>query len=258
MKILITNDDGIDSPFLKPLAATFAKSHDVTVAAPSSEQSWIGKAMSRRGTVELQTRSNFPCSAYSLSGTPSDCVNIALAHLCVSKPDLVLSGINIGHNAGLSFIASSGTIGGALEASLQNLPAIAASMYLDPEAFHAVSQRDQELSNKLKAHLDHATRILESFASTFIEDQKPKYGQVHSLNFPNRDLDQASIRKARAARTLSSSLFERDGNQFNFAYNPLETLDDDEAPTDRNLVHQGQITHTIIDYSTIDRKSQPE
>ncbi|MGY8694211.1 MAG: hypothetical protein ACKVGW_08435, partial [Verrucomicrobiia bacterium] len=65
-------------------------------------------------------------------------------------------------------------------------------------------------------------------------------------------------RKARAARTLSSSLFERDGNQFNFAYNPLETLDDDEAPTDRNLVHQGQITHTIIDYSTIDRKSQPE
>ena len=258
MKILITNDDGIDSPFLKPLAATFAKSHDVTVAAPSSEQSWIGKAMSRRGTVELQTRSDFPCSAYSLSGTPSDCVNIALAHLCVSKPDLVLSGINIGHNAGLSFIASSGTIGGALEASLQNLPAIAASMYLDPEAFHAVSQRDQELSNKLKAHLDHATRILESFASTFIEDQKPKYGQVHSLNFPNRDLDQASIRKARAARTLSSSLFERDGNQFNFAYNPLETLDDDEAPTDRNLVHQGQITHTIIDYSTIDQKSQPE
>ncbi|MGK0239309.1 MAG: 5'-nucleotidase [Candidatus Pelagisphaera sp.] len=258
MKILITNDDGIDSPFLKPLAATFAKSHDVTVAAPSSEQSWIGKAMSRRGTVELQTRSNFPCSAYSLSGTPSDCVNIALAHLCVSKPDLVLSGINIGHNAGLSFIASSGTIGGALEASLQNLPAIAASMYLDPEAFHAVSQRDQELSNKLKAHLDHATRILESFASTFIEEHSPQYGQVHSLNFPNRNLDQASIHKARAARTLSSSLFERDGNQFSFAYNPLETLDDDNCPTDRNLVHQGQITHTIIDYSTIDQKSQPE
>jgi 5'-nucleotidase len=249
MKILITNDDGIDSPFLKPLAETFAKSHHVTVVAPSDEQSWIGKAMSRRGTVELLTRSDFPCSAYSLSGTPSDCVNIALAHLCPSRPDLV------GHNAGLSFIASSGTIGGALEASLQNIPAIAASMYLDPEAFHAVSQRSQELSRELQAHLDHATRILEIFASTFIEDQNPKYGQVHSLNFPNRSLDQASIRKARAARTLSSSLFERDGDQFNFAYKPLETLDDDDCPTDRNFVHQGQITHTIIDYSSIDQKS---
>ncbi|MBT3483554.1 MAG: 5'/3'-nucleotidase SurE [Opitutales bacterium] len=255
MKILITNDDGIDSPFLKPLAETFAENHDVTVVAPRAEQSWIGKAMSRRGTVEMETHTDFPGPAYSLSGTPSDCVNIALAHLCPTQPDLVISGINIGHNAGLSFIASSGTIGGALEASLQNLPAIAASMYLDPEAFRAVSQRDKALSNDLEDHLVHATRILKTFASTFIENHRPQYGQVHSLNFPNRNLDQASIHKARTARTLSSSLFERDGDQFRFAYKPLETLDGDEDPTDRNFVHQGQITHTIIDYSTIDQKS---
>ena len=255
MNILITNDDGIDSPFLLPLAETFAAKHEVTIVAPSHEQSWIGKAMSRRGTVEMQTLSDFPCPSYSLSGTPSDCVNIALAHLCESAPDIVISGINIGHNAGLSFIASSGTIGGALEAALQNLPAIAASMYLAPAAFLAISQRSQPLSDDLQSHVLQAAAILESFASSFIETQFPQYGQVHSLNFPCENLDQATIHKARAARTLSSSLFERDGDVFRFAYQPFETLDDNELPTDRKLVHKGQITHTIIDYSAIDRKT---
>ena len=253
MKILITNDDGIDSPFLLPLAETLSASHEITVAAPAREQSWIGKAMSRRGSVSLQTRNDFPCPAYSLDGTPSDCVNIALAHLCPETPDLVLSGINIGHNAGLSFIASSGTIGGALEASLQSIPAIAASMYLDPESFQAVNQRDQPLSSKLNDHVRAASEILATFIDSFLERHNPQYGQVHSLNFPHENLESAKIVPVRAARTLSGPLFERDGDTFRFVYRPLETLDAEDASTDRNLVHQGKITHNLIDYSSIDR-----
>ena len=254
MNILTTNDDGIDSPFLKPLVETLCKAHEVVVAAPTREQSWIGKAMSRRGSVSLETRDDFPCPAYSLDGTPSDCVNIALAHLCSPTPDLVLSGINIGHNAGLSFIASSGTIGGALEASLQGVPAIAASMYLDPDSFQAVNQRGQPLSPKLANHLQTASEILANFIDSFLERHNPQYGQVHSLNFPHENLDTAKIAPVRAARTLSGSLFERDGNEFRFAYRPLDTLDSKDDATDRNLVHQGMITHNLIDYASIDRE----
>lgn len=253
MKILITNDDGIDSPFLLPLVETLAKAHELIVAAPAREQSWIGKAMSRRGSVDMQVRNDFPCQAYSLDGTPSDCVNIALGHLFTEKPDLAISGINIGHNAGLSFIASSGTIGGALEASLQNVPAIAASMYLDPQLFEIACKRDRPLPDSLRGHICQAATILERFARDVFDAQGARYGQVHSLNFPCSNLDEATIKPARAAQTLSSSLFERDGDQFHFAYKPLETLDADDAPTDRNLVHAGEITHTIIDYTAIDR-----
>ena len=129
MKILVTNDDGIQSPFLYSLAKTVAASHDTIVVAPSDEQSWIGRAMTRRGRIDLaEVHDQFSCPAYSLTGTPSDCVNIALGYLCPEPPDLVLSGINIGHNAGLSFVASSGTIGAALEGALHDIPAIAASM----------------------------------------------------------------------------------------------------------------------------------
>ncbi len=253
MKILITNDDGIDSPFLTPLAEVFAKNHDILIAAPASEQSWIGKAMSRRGHIDMKTVDRFPCPAYSLSGTPGDCVNIALGHLCEEAPDLVISGINIGHNAGLSFVTSSGTIGGALEAALHNLPAIAASMYLEPDSFQAVCQRDQPLSERIDRHIRQAAVILETFAASFIEIHDPKYGHVHSLNFPHKDLNGARILKSRTARTVTRSLFERDQNRFRFAYQPLETLEDEAHPTDRKHVHQGDISHTILDYASIDQ-----
>jgi len=254
MKILLSNDDGIDSPFLRIVADVLSARHDLIVAAPACEQSWIGKAMSRRGTVEVERVNDFPCAAFKLTGTPSDCVNIALEHFCPQHPDLVLSGINIGHNAGLSFIASSGTIGAALEGAFQNLPAIAASMYLDRDQFIKIGEREVPLDQEMVNHVRRATEILESrFAELARPDSKP-YGIVHSFNLPCRDIENARIVKAPAARTLSRSLFERDGNTFRFAYNPLETLAQEKV-SDRELVHRGDISHTVIDFTAIDNSS---
>ncbi len=254
MKILLSNDDGIDSPFLIALADVFSKSHDVLVAAPASEQSWIGKAMSRRGTVQLEAVDNFPCLAYKLTGTPSDCVNIALEHLCAGPPDAVVSGINIGHNAGLSFIASSGTIGAALEGALQRLPAFAASLYLDPDQFKTIGERAKPLSEEMDKHLRHAAKILETQVTQITEAAPTSYGVVHSFNFPCRNMEKARIVKARAARTVSRSLFKREGNSFQFDYHPLETMAQDKI-SDRELIHRGDISHTIIDFTTLDDTS---
>ena len=252
MKILVTNDDGIQSPFLYSLAKTVAASHDTIVVAPSDEQSWSGRAMTRRGRIDLaEVHDQFSCPAYSLTGTPSDCVNIALGYLCPEPPDLVLSGINIGHNAGLSFVASSGTIGAALEGALHDIPAIAASMYLDPNRFQRVDHARRELDSDIQSHVDQASALLGSFLDSFFEKHRPQYGQVHSINFPTDNLDAARFVRSRTAHTISQPLFERDGNQFRFCYKPLETRNSQSKPTDRETVHNGDISHTIFDYSNL-------
>ena len=252
MKILITNDDGIRSPFLYSLVKAVAASYDTMVVAPSDEQSWIGRAMTRRGNIDLsEVHDQFPCPAYSLTGTPSDCVNIGLGHLCPEPPDLVLSGINIGHNAGLSFVASSGTIGAALEGALHDIPAIAASMYLDPERFLLVNHTDRDLDPDIQAHVDQASAILSSFLDSFFEKHEPRYGQVHSINFPNDNLAGAEFVRTRTAQTISQPLFEREGNRFRFCYRPLETRNAHSSPTDRETVHNGNISHTIFDYANL-------
>jgi len=251
MNILLSNDDGIDSPFLRILAEVFSENHDVVVAAPAKEQSWIGKAMSRRGSVQLEEEASFPCLAYKLTGTPSDCVNIALEHLCIDTPDAVVSGINIGHNAGLSFIASSGTIGAALEGALQRFPAIAASMYLDPEQFKAIGERENPLTEQMENHVRAAAEILVSRVKDIIKAPTAPYGIVHSFNFPCRNIEKARIVKARAARTISRSLFNRQGNSFQFEYHPLETMNSEEA-SDRELIHGGDISHTVINFNSLD------
>lgn len=254
MKILLSNDDGIDSPFLMALAEVFSKSHEVIVAAPASEQSWIGKAMSRRGTVESEKVNFFPCPAYKLTGTPSDCVNIALEHLCIDVPDAIVSGINIGHNAGLSFIASSGTIGAALEGAFQKIPSIAASMYLNPEQFKTIGERQRPLNTEMNLQVHRASEILESSVIEIVQSSSAPYGIVHSFNFPCSNIDEAQIVKARAARTISRSLFDRQGSSFRFAYHPLETMAQDNA-SDRELIHQGDISHTVIDFNALDNTS---
>ena len=127
---LVTNDDGIESVFLHRLVDALLPDFDVSVAAPAFEQSWIGRAVSRHGEVEvIRSPSIFPAGvdAWAISGTPTDCVNIALGNLISKQPDIVLSGINIGYNTTETLILSSGTIAGAIEGALWGLPAIAFS-----------------------------------------------------------------------------------------------------------------------------------
>ena len=120
---LVTNDDGIDSIFLHRLVDALLPDFRVSVAAPAFEQSWIGRAVSRHREVEvLQSPALFPegVDAWAISGTPTDCVNIALGNLVQGPVDIVLSGINIGFNTTETLILSSGTVAGA--SSLHSRP----------------------------------------------------------------------------------------------------------------------------------------
>ena len=130
LKILVTNDDGVCAAGISKLAAAASQLGDVWVAAPAKQCS----GMSQRVTIDeklIIKPVSFPVNvkgAYSVSGTPADCVSVALTLMGDQKPDFVFSGINEGCNAGFD-IANSGTIGAAMEAVQSGIPALAFSVY---------------------------------------------------------------------------------------------------------------------------------
>ena len=132
-KILLTNDDGIHSAGIIELARKLsAVGNEVFVVAPRTEQSGISSAITFLRplfpvTLGSSTESSDQMRGFSIDGTPADCTKLALFELCPFKPDLVISGINGGLNAGTN-VGYSGTVGGALVAATFNIPAMALSL----------------------------------------------------------------------------------------------------------------------------------
>ena len=126
-KILVTNDDGVRSPGIHALAAALASLGEVIVVAPHIEASAIGHALTLRRPLRMEQVGN---AVYEVDGTPTDCVNIAVTQLYDPhgrRPDLVVSGINLGHNLG-DDVTYSGTVAGAMEGCLLGIPSIAVSL----------------------------------------------------------------------------------------------------------------------------------
>ena len=137
MNILISNDDGIRAEGIARLAAAALPFGRVYVAAPQSQCSGMSQKLTIRGTLAVE-QADFPVpveAAWAVGGTPADCVKAAVKALVPCRPDVVLTGVNQGWNAGLD-IAYSGTIGAALEGVMNGIPAIAFSAreFCDPGA----------------------------------------------------------------------------------------------------------------------------
>jgi 5'-nucleotidase len=130
LRLLLSNDDGLVAPGLVALAEALEEEHEVWVVAPSSERSAQSHSLTMHKPLRLQNRQS---RRWSVSGTPADCVYLALHHLMAkSPPDLVLSGINIGSNLG-SDVHYSGTVAAAREACLHGYPSIAISLHYHHE-----------------------------------------------------------------------------------------------------------------------------
>lgn len=134
-KILITNDDGINAPGIRELWQSLKSFADVTIVAPAQEQSAVGLSVTLRHPLLIEENHQFEKTpAWAVTGTPADCVKMALKVLLESPPDLIVSGINRGCNAGRNVLYS-GTVGGVIEGTLQGIPGIAFSCrdYFSPE-----------------------------------------------------------------------------------------------------------------------------
>ena len=123
-RILVTNDDGYFSEGIQALTAALQALGDVTVVAPHTEASAVSHALTLRRPLRLERLSEH---VYSVDGTPTDCVNIAIDEVLDGRPDLVVSGINQGLNIG-DDVTYSGTVAGALEGALLGYQAVAVSL----------------------------------------------------------------------------------------------------------------------------------
>ncbi|MFQ5646322.1 MAG: 5'/3'-nucleotidase SurE [bacterium] len=128
MKILLTNDDGIYADGILSLYRELSRNAEVVIVAPEGQQSAVGHAISIADPIKVNP---FVYKGeqlgYMVGGTPADCVKLGIAHLLPFSPDLVISGINLGMNAGDSVIYS-GTVSAATEGSIQNIPSLAVSL----------------------------------------------------------------------------------------------------------------------------------
>ena len=122
-RILVTNDDGVGSDGIHVLAEALAPLGEVTVVAPLQEASAIGHALTLRRPLRLE---EVRPGVFTVDGTPTDCVNVAISHVLRGKPGLVVSGINKGWNLG-DDVTYSGTVAGALEGALLGIASMAIS-----------------------------------------------------------------------------------------------------------------------------------
>lgn len=126
--ILISNDDSVNASGLHRLVEAVAPMGDVVVAAPAEPQSGKSSAMTVNDALRVEEHEPIACArVYSVSGTPVDCIKVALHHLVPRRPDLVLAGINHGSNAGINIIYS-GTMGAVLEGCMQGIPSVGYSL----------------------------------------------------------------------------------------------------------------------------------
>ena len=176
MRILLTNDDGINAPGLQVLEAIAAEiagpGGEVWIVAPAFEQSGVGHAISYTHPTmiaELGPR------RFAAEGSPADCVMAGLYDVMAdAKPDLVLSGVNRGNNAAENVLYS-GTIGGAMEAALQGLPAVALSQYYGPG--------NLARPDPFEAAARHGARVVRLLLDHAIWDEGD-YRLFYNVNFP--------------------------------------------------------------------------
>ena len=177
MRILITNDDGINAPGLEVLTEIATRiagpGGEVWTVAPAFEQSGVGHCISYSHPTLL---AQLDKRRFAAEGSPADCVLAALADVMADNPpDLVLSGVNRGNNAGENAMYS-GTIGGAMEAALQGLPAIALSQYLGPET--------QTLDDPFQCARAHGPEIIRRLLAQANWGAVSDYRLFYNVNFP--------------------------------------------------------------------------
>lgn len=170
-KILITNDDSIDAPGIKHLWDALSDFGELSLVAPATNKSGVGLSISLHSTLHINQRDT---SSWSVSGTPTDCVKMALSVILESPPDLIVSGINQGHNAGRNVLYS-GTIGGVIEGILRGIPGIAFSSYdyiPEPDYLTHLPWVAKICSFVLEHPLPAGTMLNVNFPSTWLKFRK--------------------------------------------------------------------------------------
>lgn len=188
--ILVTNDDGISAPGLRTLIKIMNTLGNVVVVAPDSPQSGMGHAITLDSTLyaERVTIDDGPQKEYSCSGTPADCVKLAIRELLDKRPSLCVSGINHGSNSSINVIYS-GTMSAAIEAGIEGIPAIGFSL----------------LDYAWSANFEASEQFVKTIAESAIKHSLPN-GVALNVNIPN--LSKKDIKGIKVCRQAKANWVE--------------------------------------------------
>ncbi|MFN3202103.1 MAG: 5'/3'-nucleotidase SurE [Bradymonadia bacterium] len=249
---LVTNDDGVDSEFLRVLVEALQGVYTVWVAAPANEQSWIGRAVSRGRPVSTREVEGLGDRAWAIDGTPADCVNIALGHLVPRQPDVVVSGINLGFNATVQLILSSGTVAGAVEGALWGIPSVAFSLQLPPHRFEEIKRAngrvEGEVKHALQAAAAHAARITGEVIDEGVGIGLRPMPVVHNVNFPPGVSHEAPMEDTVPALVQLRSIFAQDSaGHYRFSFPAERHTVSNPDHSDLACLARGHVSRTRLD-----------
>jgi len=234
VKILLTNDDGIYSLGICALYEAFIQDgHEVTVVAPESERSAVGHAITLNDPIKVKEifRSGEKYG-WAINGTPADCVKLAIEALLKEKPDLVVSGINLGANAGINVLYS-GTVSAATEAAIKGIKAIAVSIdtFKDPE-YCAAAFYVKDLANWFHKYKTKCLAL-----------------NVNIPSIPAHKIVGIKVTKQNT-QTFKESFEQRKDPRGNIYFWQCASFIDDTGDEDNDLawLHKGYITITPIKF----------
>ena len=232
MRILISNDDSIYAPGINALYEAVSGLGEVHVVAPAAEQSAVGHAITLSDPIKTRpVERNGRFFGYAVGGTPADCVKLAVCALLPAPPDLVISGINLGPNAGISVIYS-GTVSAATEGTILGIPSMAVSLntFSDP---------------LWETAIEVTRRIVRRLARNPLPS-----GVLLNVNIPNLPLSE--IRGFAATRMAQSRFVETfdkrtdpRGNVYYWMDGELQVIGDPEG-TDLEALQKGFVSLTPI------------
>ena len=230
VRILLTNDDGVYAPGLEALRNELVKVGDVTVVAPTTEQSGVGHSITLLSPMVVQRvyDAEEKPLGWAVEGSPADCVKLALLELLPEPPDLVVSGINSGPNAGINVLYS-GTVAAAIEGAFFSLTSVAVSLdFVD----HPEYQRAAAL----------ARGVVEQ-----VIERRPPAGCLFNLNLPALDrADPKGLRVVPMGIDRFGERFERRVDPRGRTYYWLT-----EAPRPRSLDGQTDVSSLADGYATL-------
>jgi len=195
IRILLTNDDGIDSPLLHTIHEVLLEQswvHDVCTLVPAYEKSWVAGAITRSGARSVKERRFGSHTFHLMDGTPADCTALGLGGYFDPKPDLVVSGINFGVNAGTCFFLGSGTIAGAKVAPLFGVRGVSCSASLNEEIFNLWRNRDLDEAKNHKNFFLKIARYQVRIIYSLLKHEQERVQNQNEIN-NNISFDFASI-----------------------------------------------------------------
>ncbi|MGF1567846.1 MAG: 5'/3'-nucleotidase SurE [Nodosilinea sp.] len=255
MNILVSNDDGIFAQGVRTLATTLAAAgHGVTVVCPDRERSATGHGLTLHKPLRAEAIESVfgeSVQAWSCSGTPSDCVKLALGALMEMPPEVVVSGINHGANLGTDILYS-GTVSAAMEGLMEGIPAIAVSLTSFTQGSFAPAA---EFIRDLLAHpapLSHAEPLLLNVNVPALAAADIKGAQVTRQGL-RRYFDQFEKRVDPRGKTyywLAGEVVEEIEAPIDHPGWPLELQRElEKVPTDVQAIREGYISITPLQYN---------